>query len=127
MDYFYIIFKLMLGMVLVISLLLILSRITSKNLSKINQNKYIKIIETKQIAKNTYVMVLKVGDKGYLLSTGDGKTEKLDVISKEEIEKIEQLKISEKEKVQDIYDGLYNMVQSKSIKLIKRFKKDEKE
>lgn len=117
------ILKLIFAMVIVLGSLLIISKLASNKVSKINESKYIKVLERSQISKNSYIMVLKIGEKGYLISNCDGKTEMIDTISKEEIEKLERIKKEEKEKVQGIYEDLYKKWHDKSKYFIKRFKK----
>lgn len=126
MEFFYMILKLIIAMVIVIGSLLIISRLASSKVSKINETKYIKVLERNQIGKNAFITIVKVGDKGYLLSVCDGKIEKLDVISNDEIEKLELSKKMEMERVQILYEGFYENCKIKFIKLLKRFTHNEK-
>lgn len=126
MDYFYMVLKLIIAMIIVIGSLLIISKLASSKVSKINETKYIKILERSQIGKNAFITIVKVGDKGYLLSVCDGKIEKLDVVSKDEIEKLELSKKMEMERVQSLYEGFYENCKMKCTRLIKRFTRNEK-
>lgn len=58
-------------------------------LQRLHNGKYIKIMERVGLSKENGLMVVKIGDKGYVLSSASGKVEILLQISDEDMEKIE--------------------------------------
>jgi len=72
---------------LVLALILILGKLGNKfNLT--SNNKYMKIIERLPLSKDTSLLIVKVGDKGYLMSSSSGKSEILKELSASELENI---------------------------------------
>lgn len=123
MDYAYfgLIGKLLFSLTIVLGLMYITFKLASTKVDEINKNKYIKVLERTQISKESSILVVKIGDKGYIMSTSQGKTEKLDEISSEELLKIETIKKSEIEKVQNTYDNIYVFCKKKLKKIVSRF------
>ncbi|ARC85294.1 flagellar biosynthesis, FliO family protein [Clostridium argentinense CDC 2741] len=52
--------------------------------------RYMKIVERLQLSKDSFIMVIKIGDKGYLMSSSNNKTEILKELTEEELLKAEQ-------------------------------------
>ncbi len=72
---------------LVLALILILGKLGNKfNLT--SNNKYMKILERLPLSKDTSLLIVKVGDKGYLMSSSSGKSEILKELSASELENI---------------------------------------
>jgi len=72
---------------LVLALILILGKLGNKfNLT--SNNKYMKILERLPLSKDTSLLIVKVGDKGYLMSSSCGKSEILKELSASELENI---------------------------------------
>lgn len=88
------ILKLIFALVTILALMLILYKLSNKKISDINSNKYINVIDRVQIAKDSYILIVKIGKKGYVMSSCAGKTEKLEDLCEEEMINIQ----NEKEK-----------------------------
>jgi len=74
----------------VIALILIFGKMGSKfNLN--TNNKYMKILERLPISKDNTLLVVKVGEKGFLMSSSTGKIEILREIDGAELESINEL------------------------------------
>lgn len=89
-----------------ILLLFILSvKYGGNKLQKLQNGRYIKIMEKVGLSKENGLMVVKIGEKGYVLSSASGKVEILLQISDEDMEKIESSnKLPQ-------YDSLQSMVE----------------
>lgn len=75
---------------LVLALILILGKLGNKfNLT--SNNKYMKILERLPLSKDTSLLIVKVGDKGYLMSSSSGKSEILKELSASELENIKEI------------------------------------
>lgn len=119
MDLAFLIIKLIFALLIVFSLMYLAFKLSGDKVSKINDGKYIKILERTQISKDSAIAVVKVGKKGYLLSTSSNKVEKLDDLTEEEINLLEESKKKEKEILNQQYDLMLDKFKSN----INRFKK----
>lgn len=85
-------------------------KVLGTRVNKINDNKYIKVIERVQVTKESNIFVVKVGKKGYVMTSTTGNMEKLSELSEEEIIEIEE----EKKKLAQDMNETYNKFISKS-------------
>lgn len=113
MDLAFLFLKLIFALAVVLGLMYLTFKLSGDKLSKINNNKYIKVLERSQISRETSIAVVKVGDKGYILSISNNKIEKLDELSNEEILVIEEDKIREREKINEQYNAALLGLKSK--------------
>lgn len=93
MEVFLIIIKMIVVLVIVLCLIFITFKLGESKLNKMQNGKYIKVIERMQITKNNTIILLKIGDLGYVISLSNDKSEILKEISKEELLAIEKGKI----------------------------------
>ncbi|WP_050607020.1 flagellar biosynthetic protein FliO [Clostridium niameyense] len=61
-------------------------------LQKIQDGKYIKVIERVSITKENFILIVMLGDKGYVMSSTPNNIEILKELSEEEIKRIQKLK-----------------------------------
>ncbi len=115
------IIKLIFALVVVLGLMYLVFKISGNRLNKINEGKYIKVLEKVQISKDTSIVVLKIGKKGYIMSSSNNNTEKIDEISEEEILLLEEEKKIEKEKINQQYEVAIKGLKSKVNKLRNKY------
>lgn len=79
-----------------ITIILIIAsiKLTKFNSDNINKHKYVKVLERTNLNKDTSIFVLEMGDEGCVLASSPSKTEKIRVLSKEEIAQIYDMKES---------------------------------
>ncbi|WP_238916527.1 flagellar biosynthetic protein FliO [Clostridium sp. YIM B02555] len=65
----------------------------------INNNKYIKVIDRVQITKENSILIVKIGEKGYIMTSTAGHMEKLSELSEYEIKNIEEDKKKSNEEI----------------------------
>ncbi|AGF58264.1 flagellar biosynthetic protein FliO [Clostridium saccharoperbutylacetonicum] len=65
----------------------------------INNNKYIKVIDRVQITKENSILIVKIGEKGYIMTSTAGHMEKLSELSEDEIKNIEENKKKSNEEI----------------------------
>ncbi|GAA0107110.1 MULTISPECIES: flagellar biosynthetic protein FliO [Clostridium] len=121
MDLIFMIIKLIFTLVVVLGLMYLVFKISGNRLNKINEGKYIKVLEKVQISKDTSIVVLKIGKKGYIMSSSNNNTEKIDEISEEEILLLEEEKKIEKEKINQQYEVAIKGLKSKVNKLRNKY------
>ena len=116
------IIQLVFALTLIFSLMYLLTKLSGSKLDKINESKYITVIERTNISKDTSILLLKVGEKGYVISTANNNVEKLQEISKEEMTSIIEDKKRQKEVIAKGYESFINNIGIQLKKL--RNKKD---
>ena len=121
-EWIKLIIQLFFALILIFSLMYLLTKLTENKLSNINQNKYITIIERTNISKDASIILLKIGDKGYIISSNNNNVEKLQEVSKEEMISIIESKKRQKEVIANSYENFINNIVMKLKKF--RNKKD---
>ena len=116
MEYFYLIFKLIVALVVVFGLMMIAIKFSNKGVNKINSKKYVKVIDRLQISKESFIVILKIGEKGLVLLTSANHTEKLEELTNEEIESIEKNKQEGYEEMTKVFEKIINKVKLKEKK-----------
>lgn len=96
--------KLLSALVVVFALMFILVKISNRKLDKLNEGKYIRVLERTNISKDNSIILLKIGKKGYVISSSNKGIEKLEEISEEEIAEIYENKEKQKEEITQQYE-----------------------
>ncbi len=125
MDFTLMIFKLIISMIVIFALMIILFKYANKGINGNLNKKYVKVIERVQISKDGYILVVKVGNKGMVLSTSTGHTEKLQELSEEELAEIEESKQQALKDMNNKYEGILNNFKSLSIEAWGKIKSKE--
>lgn len=119
------IFKLIVSMIIIFALMIILFKYANKGINGNLNKKYVKVIERVQISKDGYILVVKVGKKGMVLSTSTGHTEKLQELTEEELAEIEEAKQQALKDMNKKYEGILNNFKSLSIEAWGKIKSKE--
>ncbi|MGL5354508.1 MAG: flagellar biosynthetic protein FliO [Clostridium sp.] len=114
------ILKLIIALVTILALMLLLYKLSNKKISDINSNKYINVIDRVQIAKDSYILIVKIGNKGYVMSSSGGKTEKLEDLSQEEMLNIQSEKQRKIEENNIKYEETIKTIKKSILKLKKK-------
>ncbi|WP_300380717.1 flagellar biosynthetic protein FliO [Clostridium sp.] len=104
------IIQLVFALALIFLLMYLLTKLSGNKLDKINENKYITVIERTNISKDTSILLLKVGEKGYIISANNNNVGKLQEISKEEMTSIIDEKKRRKEVIAKGYESFINNI-----------------
>lgn len=118
MEFFILILKLILTLAIVFCLMILTLRYSKKGINKINAQKYVKIIDRVQIAKDIYVVILKIGDEGQVVLMSSANSEVLKKLTSEELKEIEDGK-------NEAYENMTNAF--KNIKAKIKLKEDKNE
>ncbi|MDY3827773.1 MAG: hypothetical protein SOZ71_03190 [Clostridium sp.] len=118
MEFFILILKLILTLAIVFGLMILTLRYSKKGINKINAQKYVKIIDRVQIAKDIYVVILKIGDEGQVVLMSSANSEVLRKLTSEELKEIEDGK-------NEAYENMTNAF--KNIKAKIKLKEDKNE
>lgn len=103
--------QLILALGVTLGLMFLTFKLMGKKVNSINNSKYVKVIERVQVSKENAILVVKVGKKGYVISSTTGNMGKLSELSEEEINLIEEEKKKAADEITENYKNL--MAQSK--------------
>lgn len=84
--------RLLVSLVIVMLLMILTFKLLGNKIVQINNNKYMKILEKIQISKDNSILIVKVGEKGYVMSSSSGSLQKIDDLSENEIKVLEAQK-----------------------------------
>lgn len=121
-EWIKLIIQLVFALILIFSLMYLLTKLTENKLNNINQNKYITVIERTNISKDTSIVLLKIGEKGYVIFSNNNNVEKIQEVPKEEMISIIESKKRQKEIISNNYENFINNIVIKLKKF--RNKKD---
>nr|WP_312292079.1 flagellar biosynthetic protein FliO [Clostridium chromiireducens] len=121
-GFFGMIMQLIFALGVTIGLMFLSFRLMGSKFNVINNNKYIKVIERVQITKENAILIVKIGEQGYVMTSSAGHMEKLSELSKEEISIIEQDKKKAAEEITNYYRDLLIKSEKKFFKIVKNIK-----
>ena len=100
-------------------------KVLGTKVESINNNKYVKVIERTQVTKDNAILVVKVGKKGYVMSSTGSSMEKLHELSEEEIKEIEESKKKYNKEVMDKYNNFTATLKNNIPKIFKNMRSKE--
>lgn len=111
LNFFEMFLQLILALGVTLGLMFLTFKLMGSKLNSINNNKYVKVIERVQVSKENTILVVKIGKKGYIMTSTTGHMGKLSELSEDEINLIEEEKKKAAEDITENYKKL--MVKSK--------------
>lgn len=117
--------KLVAAMFILIGVMIAALKYGKKGLDTSSKNRYIKVIDRVQVSKDSYIVIIKMGNEGMVLLNAPSHTEKLKVLTNEEIEKIEKDKQQSFEEMTKVYDKFINFSKGKLVTVIGNKKSKE--
>ena len=117
--------KLILALGVTLGLMFLSFKLMGTKLSAINNNKYIKVIERVQVTKENTILIVKIGKKGFVISSTAGHMEKLSELSEEEINIIEEDKKKAAEEISESYNKVILKSKESFFKIVKNIKSKE--
>lgn len=124
-EFLKIIGQLFLGLGVTLGLMFISFKLLGTKLNDINNNKYIRIIDKVQITKENAILIVKIGEKGYVMTSSAGHMEKLSELSKEEVNIIEENKKKASQEMTQYYTDLILKSKKSFSKIVKNIKSKE--
>lgn len=113
------IFRTVIALLFVIFLIYISAKYGGEKLKNVQKGKFIKIMEREQLSKENSLLVVKIGEKIYVVSSTLGKIEIVYELSKEETAKFKNMNtIPEYKNLKDFYtrSGMKQVVKKVSSK-----------
>ena len=119
--------KLVISLGVVLLLMFLTFKFANNGVKKVSNDKYIKVIDRTQIGKDISLLIVKIGEEGWIMSTSNGKTEKLKELTKEEILEIEKKKKQKEEDLKEFYKVIEDKMMCRISTIAKKIKaKEEK-
>lgn len=126
MEIVFLSLKIVLALIVILLLMLATAKLSSSKFNKVSSKKSIKVLEKIQLSKDTSIFVLKVLNKGYIVSISPNNTTLIDELTEEEVALIENNKKEEVEKITETYSAILNNGTNMFKNIRKRNNKDEK-
>jgi len=111
LNFFGMFVQLILALGVTLGLIFLTFKLMGTKINSINNNKYIKVVERVQVSKENTILVVKIGKKGYVITSTTGHMGKLSELSEDEIDLIEEEKKKAAEEITENYKKL--MLKSK--------------
>jgi flagellar protein FliO/FliZ len=124
------IFEVILALVVIIPTIFLTIRFGGNKLNSLQNGNYLKIIEKVMLSKDNSILVIKIGEKGYVFSSSANNIEMLMEIESEDLEKLEQSKkIPQYKSLQEFYIDFRkrNNIKIDPIEAVKNKLKNKKE
>jgi len=117
--------QLILALGVTLGLMFLSFKLMGTKLSTINNNKYMRVIERVQVTKENTILIVKIGQKGYVMTSSAGHMEKLLELSEEEINIIEEDKKKAAQDMAENYNKLMLKSKTSFLKIVKNIKSKE--
>jgi len=117
--------KLILALGVTLGLMFLSFKLMGTKLNAINNNKYVKVIERVQVSKENFILIVKIGKKGYVIASTAGHMEKLSELSEEEINIIEEDKKKVAAEMTESYTKLMLNSKESISKIVKNIRSKE--
>lgn len=112
LELWWMIFKIIISLGFILCLIYISVKYGGGKLQSIQNGRYIKVVERTQISKENSLLIVKIGDKAYVISSTNSRVEI--------IYELNETEISDMEKKRNVYEyknlkDLYNKMELKNI------------
>ncbi|RXI49505.1 flagellar biosynthetic protein FliO [Clostridium tetani] len=108
-QYIYTLIKIILFLPIILFLIYVFAKYGGSSLQKIQKGRYMSVLDRLPLSKDNALLIVKVGEKVYLVASSQGKVEVIEELNYEEVEKIEKTrKIKEYTSVKEFYSKLIN-------------------
>lgn len=105
LQFWWMLLKILIFLPFILLLIYASMKFGGNKLQDIQNGRYIKILERAAISKENSLVVVKIGDKGYVMASTNGKLEIISELDREEIVKIEALRtIPQYNSLKDFYE-----------------------
>ena len=126
-GFFTMFMKLLIALGITLGIMFLSYKVLGTKVENINNNKYIRVIERTQISKDSAILVVRAGKKGYVLMSSGNNVEKLSELSQEEIHEIEENKKKSNQEIIEGYNKLISISKNNVSKLLRNMgSKEEK-
>lgn len=109
LQYIITLIKILIFLPIILFLIYVFTKYGGSTLQNIQKGKYMSILDRLPLSKDNALLIVKVGEKMYLISSSQGKVEVIEELNSEEAEKIEKTReIKEYASIKEFYSKLIN-------------------
>lgn len=105
-------------------LMLLCFKLMGTKINTINNNKYMKVIDRVHVTKENSILIVKIGNKGYVMTSTSGHMEKISELSEDEIKTIEEDKKKANEEIIKNYNEIWLRSKKKFSKVLRHIQKN---
>lgn len=124
-EFFEMITRLLIALGITLGLMFLCYRVLGTKAESINKNKYIKVLERTQITKDNSILIVKIGKKGYVITSTAQHVDKLLELSEEEVEEFEENKRLYNQEVIERYNKLISFSKDNALKALNKIRSKE--
>ncbi|SFC61450.1 flagellar biosynthetic protein FliO [Clostridium uliginosum] len=103
---------------IILGLIFLMFRLLGSKINQINDKKYMKIVDKLQVTKENSLIVVKVGKRGYVMTSSSSHMEKLEELSEEEINIIEEDKKKLLYETSEVYNKFCSNPKDKFLNIV---------
>lgn len=117
--------QLILALGVTLGVMFLTFKLMGTKVNSINNNKYVKVVERVQVSKENTILVVKIGKKGYVMTSTTGHMGKLSELSEDEINLIEEEKKKAAKEITENYKKLMLKSKRSFSKIVKNINSKE--
>lgn len=113
-SFWFMLLKILVFLPLVLMIFYISVKFGGNKLQLLQNGRFIKVLERVALSKENSLLVVKIGQKGYILTSSNGKIEKLMELEESELANIETTKeLPQYSNVKDLYEKVFKKKEDK--------------
>jgi len=107
-NFWFMLLKILVFLPLILILFYLSMKFGGSKLQALQNGRFIKVLERVSLSKDNSLVVVKIGEKGYVLSSSNGKVEKLMEIDDQELAQFEAVKdLPQYTSFKDLYEKVF--------------------
>ena len=110
---FYLVLKFTFALIVILLMIYILAKLANKQKGTLGAGKQIKVLDRTQISKDSYIVIVKIRNKGYVISYAAGKSDIIDELSEDDICAIEQDVENTRQEMLNKYNDAADLIMKK--------------
>ena len=124
-EFFTMFMQLLIALGITLGIIFLSYKILGTKVERINNNKYVKVIERTQISKDSAILTVKIGKKGVVIISSGNNTEKISELSEDEIKEIEENKKKSNQEIIDGYNKFISISKNNVSKILENIRSKE--
>lgn len=124
-EFFTMFMQLLIALGITLGIIFLSYKILGTKVERINNNKYVKVIERTQISKDSAILTVKIGKKGAVIISSGNNTEKISELSEDEIKEIEENKKKSNQEIIDGYNKFISISKNNVSKILENIRSKE--
>ena len=124
-GFFTMLIKLLIALGITLGIMFLSYKVLGTKVESVNNSKYIKVIERTQLSKDSALLVIKAGKKGYIMSCSANNIEKVEELSEDEINEIEENKKKSNQEIIDGYNKFISVSKNNVSKILNNIRSKE--